>query len=271
MASLRTILTVNLLVVTMFSFRAFAQHPNHADTYQVVHSYPHDPDAFTQGLIYIDGHFYESTGRNGMSSVRMVDPTTGRVLQRYDLTAEYFGEGLTDWQGSLVQITWQNQQGFVYDQFSLTPRRTFKYKGEGWGLTHDATRIIMSDGTAYLRFLDPRTFTETSRLRVTDEQGKPVANLNELEYIHGEVYANIWQTDYIVRISPHSGKILGWIDLSGLLDQSQAASADVLNGIAYDAKNDRLFVTGKLWPRVFEIKVVPRNRPSGTSQKLPAR
>ena len=205
----------------------------------------------------MDGHLYESTGRNGKSSIRMVDLTTGRVLQHYDLAAKYFGEGLTSWSSELIQLTWQAETGFVYDRFSFAPKRTFHYPGEGWGLTHDAKSLILSDGTPVLRFLDPQSFSEIKRISVRDEQGHPVSNINELEYIHGEIYANVWQTDKIVRISPRTGKILGWLDFSGLMDKSQLADPDsVLNGIAYDAKGDRLFVTGKLWPTLFEIKVV---------------
>ena len=229
-----------------------------ADTYKVVHTYPHDSNAFTQGLIYLDGRLYESTGLNGRSSLRMVDLATGGVLQKYDLPLEYFGEGLTDWGSNLIQLTWKAHKGFVYDRFSFSLLRTFEYEGEGWGLTHDATQLIMSDGTAYLRFLDPKSFREIRRIQVTDETGRPIDNLNELEYIQGEIYSNIWGTDKIVRISPRTGKILGWIDLSGIIDVRELGDPGaVLNGIAYDAAGDRLFVTGKLWPKLFEIKIVP--------------
>lgn len=229
---------------------------SHTDAYRIVHTYPHDANAFTQGLIYLDGRLYESTGLNGRSSIRMVDLSTGRVLQKYDLPVEYFGEGLTDWGSNLIQLTWKAQKGFVYDRFSFSLLRTFEYEGEGWGLTHDGTQLIMSDGTAFLRFLDPKSFRETRRIHVTDETGQAIENLNELEYIHGEIYANIWGTDKIVRISPRTGKILGWIDLSGLIDKSALVGPEaVLNGIAYDATGDHLFVTGKLWPKLFEIKV----------------
>jgi glutaminyl-peptide cyclotransferase len=229
------------------------------ETYKVVHEYPHDPDAYTQGLIFLDGNLYEGTGRNGKSSIRMVELATGRVLQRYDLPAEYFGEGLTDWGSDLIELTWKAEKGFVYDRFSFSQRRTFTYKGEGWGLTHDAKQLIMSDGSPNLRFLDPQTFRETKRIQVTDENGKPVLNLNELEYVRGQIYANIWETDRIARISPVTGKVLAWIDLTGIIDKSKLTDNDaVLNGIAYDAKGDRLFVTGKLWPKLFEIKVVPK-------------
>jgi len=227
------------------------------DGYQVIHIYPHDSQAFTQGLIYLDGHLYESTGLEGRSSIRMVDLSTGQVLQKYDLQPEYFGEGLTDWGSSLIQLTWKTHTGIVFDRFSFSPVRTFRYEGEGWGLTRDKTQLIMSDRTSYLRFLDPKSFKETRRLRVSDETGHPVEKLNELEYVHGEVYANIWQTDEIVQISPRTGKALGWIDLSGLIDRRELSPDAVLNGIAYDSIGDRLFVTGKLWPKLFEIKITP--------------
>lgn len=225
--------------------------------YQIVHTYPHDPRAFTQGLLYVDGHLYESTGLRGQSSIRMLDLNSGRVLQKYDLPAQEFGEGLTDWGNTLVQLTWQAHKGFVYDRFSFALLRTFAYSGEGWGLTHDDKQLIMSDGTSYLRFLDPKTFLETRRIHVTTPSGEEIPDLNELEYVGGEIYANVWHSDRIARISPKTGKLLGWIDLTGLRDQSTTANPDaVLNGIAYDAKDNRLFVTGKLWPKLYEIKVV---------------
>jgi glutaminyl-peptide cyclotransferase len=230
----------------------------HIDGYQIVHVYPHDPKAFTQGLIYRDGHLYESTGLNGKSSLRMVDLVTGQVLQKHDLSGEYFGEGLTDWGSALIQLTWTTHKAFVYDLFSFSTLKTFDYKTEGWGLTHDDAQLIMSDGTAYLQFLDPKSFRMIRRLQVVDDAG-PVQNLNELEYIHGEIYANIWQTDRIARISPRTGKVLGWIDLGGIIDKHElTGSGAVLNGIAYDAAGDRLFVTGKLWPKLFEIKIMPK-------------
>ena len=235
---------------------AAAQISASTDSYTVVHTYPHDPHAFTQGLIYVDGHVYESTGLNGRSSLRMVDLTTGNVLQKRDLPANYFGEGLTDWGSTLIQLTWISHKALVYDRFSFAPQRTFDYQGEGWGLTHDATQLIMSDGTSTLRFLDPKTFRVNRRLKVVDANGRPVEKLNELEYIHGEIYANVWETDDIVRISPRTGKVLGQIDLSGIIDKRELReSGAVLNGIAYDAVGNRLFVTGKLWPKLFEIKV----------------
>jgi len=233
--------------------------PERTQGFEIVHTYPHDPTAFTQGLIYVDGHLYESTGLNGRSSLRMVDLSTGNVLQKHDLPAEYFGEGLTDWGSNLIQLTWTAHRAFVYDRFSFSPRRTFAYEGEGWGLTHDQTQLIMSDGSSYLKFLDPESFRVTRRVHVVDDTGQGIENLNELEYIRGEIYANVWQTDDIVRISPRTGKILGRIDLGGLIDKRELhGEGAVLNGIAYDSAHDRIFVTGKLWPKLFEIKIVDR-------------
>ncbi len=224
--------------------------------YQVVRSYPHDRDAFTQGLIYRDGFFFEGTGLNGRSGIRKVKIETGEVLQTQPLDPEYFGEGITEWKGSLIQLTWRSEIAFVYDVATFRQTKTFRYEGEGWGLTHDRTRLIMSDGSAQLRFLDPATFHEHGRITVRDANG-PVTDLNELEYVNGEVLANVWQTDRIARISPASGRVTGWIDLSGLLPAGERARDAVLNGIAHDAGSNRLFVTGKLWPRLFEIKLVP--------------
>lgn len=227
-----------------------------ADSYQVLHTYQHDSHAFTQGLIYVDGHLYESTGLNGRSSLRMVDLATGTVLQKHDLPPEIFGEGLTDWGSTLVQLTWTSHKAFVYDRFSFAMQRTISYEGEGWGLTHDATQLIMSNGSSYLRFLKPNSFRSIRRLRVTDQSGRPVENLNELEWVGGEIYANVWQTDDIVRISPRTGKVLGRINLKGIIDKRELhGEGAVLNGIAYDVKGNRLFVTGKLWPKLFEIRV----------------
>ncbi|GIV85068.1 MAG: glutamine cyclotransferase [Candidatus Roseilinea sp.] len=226
-------------------------------TYTVVGTYPHDPTAFTQGLVYADGVLYESTGLYGRSSLRRVALETGEVLQRHDLPAEYFGEGLTLFDGRLIQLTWQNHTGFVYDAASFALQQTWAYPTEGWGLTHDGAHLIMSDGSATLRFLDPTTFQVQREVLVTDG-GRPVVRLNELEYVNGEVFANVWQTDRIARIDPKTGRVLGWIDLSGLLAPEERRGADVLNGIAYDAQDGRLFVTGKLWPKLFEITLVPK-------------
>lgn len=225
--------------------------------YEVVRSYPHNPNAFTQGLLFRDGQLYESTGLEGRSSVLLVRLETGVAQQEEALPAQYFGEGIVDWEDKIIQLTWRHGVGFVRDRKTLALLSTFRYPGEGWALTRDAKRLIMSDGTQQLRFLDPATLKETGRLNVT-EQGRPVERLNELEYIKGEIWANIWQSDEIVRIDPKSGRVTGRIDLSGLLKPEEAARADVLNGIAYDAKADRIFVTGKLWPRLFEIRLKPK-------------
>jgi glutamine cyclotransferase len=228
--------------------------------FRVVHVYPHDQTAFTEGLFYLDGYLYESTGLEGRSAIRKEKLETGEVVQFHPISSQYFGEGIVAWKDRLIELTWRSHIGFVYDLASFAPFMTFAYAGEGWALTRDDHRLIMSDGTPVLRFLDPLTLKETGHVTVT-EAGRPIENLNELEYVKGEVYANIWQTNRIARIDPRTGKILGWIDITGLLpgapapDQTDAAP----NGIAYDAKGDRLFVTGKLWPYLFEIKLVPRD------------
>ena len=228
--------------------------------YRIVRTYPHDPGAFTQGLIFWNGFLYEGTGLNGRSSLRKVRLDTGEVVQRMPISPDYFGEGITNWGDRIIQLTWQTGVGFVYDLPSFTMLKKFNYMGEGWGLTHDATRLIMSDGSASLRFWDPKTLQETGRIVVRDN-GVPVVNLNELEYVKGEILANVWQTERIARISPADGRVLGWINLHGLLKPEDLRNQpDVLNGIAYDEKTDRLFVTGKLWPKLFEIKVVPQGK-----------
>lgn len=226
--------------------------------YEVVNSFPHDPQAFTQGLLYYDGFLFESTGRNGASSLRKVRLETGEVVQKHDIDRRYFAEGLANWADRLVQLTYQTNVAFVYERVSFRLVKTFEYTGEGWGLTDDGRRLIMSDGTPRLRFLDPETFRETGRVTVTDPSG-PIEDLNELEVVKGEVYANVWLTDRIAMIAPATGRVTGWIDLSGLLRNRTPNSDAVLNGIAYDAKRDRLFVTGKLWPRLFEIRLRRRS------------
>jgi glutamine cyclotransferase len=229
--------------------------------YQIVRSYPHDPDAFTQGLQYIDGVFYEGTGLNGRSSIRKVKIETGEVLQQRALPAEYFGEGITVWKSELIQLTWQSHVAFVYDKVTFEPKRRFSYAGEGWGLTHDGASLIMSDGTDTLRVLDPATFAERRRIKVT-AAGAPLRQLNELESVKDEIFANVWMTDIVARIAPDTGRVTGYIDFAGLLTPAEKARVDalggVLNGIAYDAGRDRLFITGKLWPKVFEVKIVKR-------------
>ena len=243
-------------LVPLASAPASAQRMTRAPVsgYEVVRTFPHDPGAFTQGLVYRDGFFYEGTGLNGQSSIRRVALETGEVLQIRRIEDRYFGEGIALVGDQLVQLTWQSGIGFVYDRQTFAPVRSFTYRGEGWGLTYDGTRLIMSDGTPTLRFLDPKTFAVIGRLAVRDGN-RPVDDLNELEVVRGEIFANVWGTDRIARISPKTGAVRGWIDLAGLLPPAEAAGTDVLNGIAYDAAGDRLFVTGKLWPRLFEIRV----------------
>ncbi len=222
--------------------------------YEVVKVYPHDREAFTQGLVYRDGVLFESTGLRGRSSLRRVRLETGEVLQRMTVDDRYFAEGLTDWGNQLLQLTWDTNIGFVYDLTSFKQVRTFSYRGEGWGLAHDGRRLIMSDGSPALRFLDPATFQETGRIQVRDA-GAAVEDLNELEYVEGEIYANVWTTDRIAVIDPATGRVTAWIDLSGLMPRGTTGGDAVLNGIAYDAAGKRLFVTGKLWPRLFEIRI----------------
>jgi glutamine cyclotransferase len=232
--------------------------------YTVVHSYPHDPDAFTEGLEYRDGFLYESTGLKGRSSIRKVKFETGAILQNRNLSRDYFGEGITFWKGELFGLTWISEIAFVYDANTFATKRSFNYKGEGWALTHDADGLIMSDGTADLRFIDPATFRERRRVTVTDA-GVPIEYLNELEWVKGEIFANVYTTDYIARIEPKSGRVTGWIDIRGLLPHQNDGNT-VPNGIAYDAAGDRLFITGKNWPRLFEVKI-SRFQPSALSPK----
>lgn len=228
--------------------------------YEVVHVYPHDPQAFTEGLFFLNGFLYESTGLNGQSSIRRVRLETGEVLQKRDLAEQYFGEGIVNWKDRLLELTWRSEVGFIYDLDTFNPRGDFRYPGEGWALTQNGKSIIVSDGTPQLRLWDPATLRETGRITVTDS-GHPVENLNELEWVKGEIYANIWMTERVARIDPASGKVIGWIDLAGLLTpEDRARQVDVLNGIAYDAKGDRLFVTGKQWPKLFEIRLVKKSQ-----------
>jgi glutamine cyclotransferase len=227
-------------------------------SYKVVAVYKHDPKAFTEGLEYKGGFLYESTGLNGESSIRKVDLATGTVLKQMPLSTIYFGEGITFFGPRLFQLTYQSGIGFLYDSKTWSPAGNFHYPGEGWALTHDDKRLIMSDGTPSLRFLDPATQHELSRITVRDN-GRPLANVNELEYIEGEVWANVWQTERLVRIDPRTGQVNSWVDLTGLLKPAdRTPETDVLNGIAYDALKKRVFVTGKRWPKLFEIRVVER-------------
>ncbi|MEE9532380.1 MAG: glutaminyl-peptide cyclotransferase [Syntrophobacteria bacterium] len=224
--------------------------------YRIVNTYPHDPSAFTQGLVFANDVLYEGTGLRGQSSLRKVDLKTGTILQVRQLPVRFFGEGITVYGNRVIQLTWRAKVGFVYHKQTFQLLDTFNYSTEGWGITHDGRSLIISDGTSTLYLLDPQTFREVGRLEVHTRDG-PVSRLNELEYVQGEIYANIWKTDRIARISPQTGGVAGWIDLEGLLKpEDRYRRIDVLNGIAYDVKNDRLFVTGKLWPKLFEIELV---------------
>ncbi len=225
--------------------------------HEVVRAYPHDAEAFTQGLVFRDGALFESTGLNGRSSLRRVDLTTGRVARRISVDRRYFAEGLAAWGPNLVQLTWETGVGFVYDRATFGLLRTFAYQGEGWGLTDDGHQLVMSDGTSTLRFLDPATFAVTRRVTVADG-ALPIDHLNELEMVEGFLFANVWLTDRIAVIEPATGRVAGWLDLGGLAPAGASGNA-VLNGIAYDRDARRLFVTGKLWPRLYEIRV---HRPS---------
>jgi len=221
--------------------------------YTIVHSYPHDSEAFTEGLEYRDGFLYESTGLNGKSSIRKVKIETGEVVQQKNISRDYFGEGITFWKDSLIQLTWITEIAFVYDAKTFASKGSFNYKGEGWALTHNADSLVMSDGSTQLRFLDPLTFKELRHITVTDG-GMPIKYLNELEWVKGEIFANVYTTDYIARIDPSTGRVTGWIDVRGMLPHQNDGNT-VPNGIAYDAEHDRLFVTGKNWPKLFEIKL----------------
>jgi glutamine cyclotransferase len=225
-----------------------------ARSVRVIAAYPHDPSAFTQGLVVYGGKLLESTGQYGYSSLRRVESSTGRVEQLLPLDATYFGEGIAVLDDRVYQVTWQNGVGFVYDARTFALERTFRYNGEGWGLTADGTHLILSDGTPTLRFLDPQSMSVVRQVTVTDGQ-IPVVRINELEYVEGEVWANIWYADRIARIAPSSGEVLGWIDLSALYPRSERRDDDVLNGIAYDPPTQRLFVTGKNWPQLFELEI----------------
>jgi glutaminyl-peptide cyclotransferase len=224
--------------------------------YDIVHIYPHDRAAFTEGLFYLDGFLYESTGLERHSTIRKVRLETGEVLEKRDVPPEYFGEGIVNWKHRLLSLTWKSHVGFVYDLKTFKPQRRFEYEGEGWALTQDGTQIYMSDGTSEIRVLNPETLLPTRRIQVTLD-GKPIRNLNELEWVKGEIYANVWQTNWVLRIDPHDGRVVGAINLTGLLGAADIVpgQTDVLNGIAYDAVNNRLFVTGKNWPKLFEVRL----------------
>jgi len=224
--------------------------------FQILQIYPHDPQAYTQGLVYQDDLLYESTGLVGASSLRKVELETGKVLQRRDIPEPYFGEGIALFEGKIFQLTWQTHEGFVFDQQTFDQLSTFGYQTEGWGLTQDGHNLIMSDGSDRLTFLDPESLQSTRSVSVT-AGASPVTQLNELEYIHGEIWANIYQTSCIARINPQDGSVLGWMDVGGLLSREEMLSAEVPNGIAYDSETGRIFLTGKYWPKLYLVEEVP--------------
>ena len=250
---------VLLAISGLIGFSAYAQFkkPPKGEVwgYKVVATYPHDHNAFTQGLVFNKGLLIEGTGKKGESSLRLVDLESGKVRKQADLNSHYFGEGITVLGDRVYQLTWQNRIGLVYDIDTFNVEKTFQYTGEGWGLTNDGKRLMMSDGSAMIRFLDPNSFEVVKRITAHGPEGK-INKLNELEYVNGEIWANIWYEDRIVRLSPENGEVLGWVDLSGLYPRSKRDSnEDVLNGIAYDAETRRLLVTGKNWPKLYEITV----------------
>jgi glutamine cyclotransferase len=266
MPSPRILVTLTIVLLTGW---AAAQAAVPVYGYEIVHTYPHDTQAFTEGLFYLNGFLYESTGLERQSSIRKQKLETGEIVQKVDVPPEYFGEGIVNWKGRLFSLTWKSQVGFIRDLATLKVRGRFSYTGEGWALTQDGKHLIMSDGTPELRFLDPETLKETGRIKVTYE-GRPVANVNELEWVKGKIYANVWHTNVMILIDPGSGEVTGVVNLTGLLSPTDhvESAESVLNGIAYDAAHDRLFVTGKNWPKLFEIRVLPAgqlaapNRPS---------
>jgi len=271
------ILVIGLLALTGFFFIYQYSNPEPSTnsnviplyTYKVVNTYPHDQSAFTEGLVFEDGVLYEGTGLNGYSNLRIVKLETGETLQIYELPPQFFGEGVTIYGNKIIQLTWKSHISFVYDKYSFKLLQEFNYPDEGWGITHDGKHLIMSDGTSTLHFLDPETFKEIGQIEVSAND-IPVTRINELEYIQGEIYANIWQTERIARINPLTGQVVGWIDLKGILSpEDHSETVDVLNGIAYDAKNSRLFVTGKFWPKLFEIELIEQGTAESKEEAKP--
>ncbi len=252
--SLILILTTSISIFILLNNGSEQHIPRHY-TFTILKIYPHDTNAFTQGLIFENGTFYESTGLYNHSTLRQVELETGKILKLHALPSQLFGEGITLFNNRIIQLTWKSNQGFVYDKETFKLLQDFHYPTEGWGITHNGTQLIMSDGTAILYFLDPETFTITGQVEVYDIDR--VTHLNELEYIQGKVYANIWMEERIAIINPQTGQVTGWIDLSGLIDLENDDPNNVLNGIAYDKEENRLFVTGKRWPHLFEIDVIP--------------
>ena len=248
-----------ILAVVLVLFCLDSKNPEIAGTYtyEIVDTFPHDRNAFTQGLVFENGVLYEGTGLNGRSTLRKVELETGNVLQMHQLLTKFFGEGITIYGDNIIQLTYKENVGFVYNKETFELLRKFNYPTECWGITHNGSHLIMSDGTPTLYFLNPETFEQVSRIKVYD-RNIPVWGLNELEYVEGQIYANIWPTERIAMIAPDKGRVTGWIDMRGLLTQQDYSQpVDVLNGIAYDQKNGRLFVTGKFWPKLFEIRLMP--------------
>ena len=254
------ITTATILVISLVAFVLLSNKPANTTTqytYNVVNEFPHDTNAFTQGLVIDNGVLYEGTGLNGHSTLRRVELETGEVLQLYELSNEFFGEGITVFGDKIIQLTWLSHKGFVYDKNSFELIQNFTYPTEGWGITHNGTHLIMSDGTANLYFLDPETFERLGKISVSDG-AVPVIRLNELEYINGEIYANVWLRKEIAIINPQTGNVRAWIDLTGIASSETTNTSNVLNGIAYDADADRLFVTGKMWAKLYEIQLIPQ-------------
>ena len=254
-----TAFLICVLLISLCSLCCISQFPDdglQVYSYRVVNEFPHDGDAYTQGLVFHDGELYEGTGLYGHSSLRRVELETGSVLQIHELDDKYFGEGITIYDDRIIQLTWREKLGFVYNRESFEPIDGFNYSTEGWGITYDGIKLIMSDGSATLYFLDPVTFEETGCIEI-NSGGHPIKLLNELEYINGEIFANIYRTNRIARIDPATGNVIAWIDLTGILrSEDTTPQTDVLNGIAYDSDTDRLFVTGKKWQKLFEIELI---------------
>lgn len=271
------IFLIGLLILTGALFINHYSNPEYSAnskfipvyTYKVINTYPHDRNAFTEGLVFEDGVLYEGTGLHGYSTLRRVKLETGEILKIRELPPQFFGEGVTIYENKIIQLTWQSHIGFVYDKYSFKLLQEFNYPDEGWGITHDGKHLIMSDGTETLHFLDPETFEEVSQIEVSAND-IPITRINELEYIQGEIYANIWHTERIARIDPLTGQVIGWIDLKGILSsKDDSKTVDVLNGIAYDTKNNRLFVTGKFWPKLFEIELIGQGTAESKGETKP--
>jgi glutamine cyclotransferase len=251
---------IGILALSLTAYILLSSKPSNAPTqytYTIINEFPHDTDAFTQGLVIDNGVLYEGTGLNGYSTLRRVELETGEVEQLYALSDGYFGEGITVFGDRIIQLTWQSHIGFVYNKNTFELLRNFTYSTEGWGITHDGTHLIMSDGTANLYLLDPETFEEVGQISVSDA-GSPVTRLNELEYIKGEIYANIWYEQKIAVIHPQTGNVRAWIDLTVIGASENTSGGRVLNGIAYNANEDKLFITGKKWSKLYEIQLIPQ-------------